>query len=422
MIRLLATIVLLACTAAWSRQPVPTIQPGQAVVVAAPGPVIRLVSGQSYGRITIRPSVPTTIEAIGDGPRPIITDPVQLVDTYGGAGVLTFRGLHFDGKDRDRNLGVVIMDGVNRVVFEDCVFENCKIGLSIDRTGSVGASRVQLLGCVFYNNGAVGAFINGATGVLIDRCVFDYNGWGNSDLTGRPPTQSHGLYIIGCTNVVTKDTLFARSRMNGMRGCGQVVDRCLFLDNGCAIAAGADAMSITNNTVLYSHDPDPASGSLWGVGVDLNGGMGTVISGNLIAHARSLGNVGAFSLHGEWTLVRLVGNTVVGWDVAAGNGAAYSWHGGYGPSMRMNAVTCQPRGVVDHGEKPDGLIDQWGRVLRPDELVDPEADPVKWCAEVLGEPGCSPYQAVQRIVAECVKDRAVIAQCAAWHRQRLKSK
>lgn len=398
--------------------------PGQAVSITAAKSVAKLAAGQTYGRITIRPSVEAVVERVGDGPRPIVTDPVQLLDTYGGTGNLTFRGLHFKGTDLNRSIGVVIMDAVDRVVFEDCIFEGCAVGLTINCTTPPAASRVLLSGCVFRGNGACGAFISNASGVLIDGCTFAFNGWGDGAITGRPPNQSHGIYIIGSFNVTTRDSLFAGNRMNAMRGCGQTVDRCVFIDNACAIAAGLDAERISRNVILWGRDFDPDNGGRWGVGIDLNGGFNTVIEQNLIAHNRGTWNIAAISAHGRYFGVKVLNNTVVGWDYGPGNGTAYNLgFDGYGTNYIDGGVTCQLRGgVAVHGDGQEHWIMRHNRVLGTGGIVDPTADPIKYAEQVLGKPGLTPAEAVGAIVEDAIRDRFSIGRVAAWHRERLKAK
>lgn len=400
--------------------PIPT--PDQPVILSTPGEY-QLASGQTYGRIVSRPTVPCVVRKTLPGPRPIITDPVQLLDLNEGQGRMLFEGLHFRGEDMNRMIGAVAMNGIQDLIFEDCIFEGCAAGLSATRQdGTVAApSRVTVSKSIFRGCGAVGAFFNSIQGLLVEFCIFDENGWGDQTITGRPPDQSHGSYYIGVANSVTRNCLFVRNRMNAMRGCGQVVEDCLFIDNACAVAAGPDAMRIRNNVILWSHDHDPANGGRWGVGIDLNGGFNTQVTGNLIAHNRGTANVAGISAHGRYSGLNFSHNTIVGWDVAPQNGTAFNLgEQGSGVNWRTHNISCPLRGGVEvHGQGQDLWNHVSNRLLVPEQLVDAHADPVKW-AESIGKPGLTDAQAIQAVVDEVEADHHAVSVINGWFRQQFR--
>lgn len=400
--------------------------PGELITVTEPGSAYLLRDGEAFGRILSRPTVPFTVNRTGDGSMPVISHAPQTLDLNEGDGGILIRGVRFVGDDYERHLGAVIMNSVAGVTFEDCIFEGSLAGLTASRQdGTVaGPSRVRLSGCTIRFCGAVGAFFNSVNGLLVENSVIDDNGWGDRAVTNRPPNQCHGIYPIGCQNAIFRNCLFSRNRMNGLRGCGQVVENCIFLDNACGIAAGSDAIAIRNNLIMWGRDFDPANGGTWGVGIDLNDGFNTTVEGNIIAHNRGTGNVAAISVHGRYSGVKLVRNTVVGWDISPGEGTAYNLGGdGYGANYRSHGLTCQTRGGVElHGAGKDDWNHAYNREVAPEQLVDAGADPIKWCDTVLGRPGLSVAQAVEAVVNECERDWHAIGRIMQWHKDRLKTR
>ncbi len=321
----------------------------------------------------------------GDGPRPIFTPPP-------GSGADGFRfnwspsniavlGLHIQAESTGGGSGVSLISssqGNTNILLEDCFITGFKDNINIQGSESHRIRNVIIRRCsvvdAFPNGGAhsQGAFINYVDGLLIEECVFDHNGWRNSDRSDAT-IFNHNLYISSGNsgNAIIRRNIIARASSHGLQlRCGGVIEDNLFLLNPIAAQLGGgdpDANTHTSgvtgrmegNVVLHGVDINASNPRGMGMLCYNIGMQGAVIRGNIVAHNTPATDANAIPLY-LWT--NSYGCGVGNNNLAISNNVFYHWRG---PITILPPVASPP--------SPSAFTSMSGVVFEDNEVQLPTA-------------------------------------------------
>lgn len=285
---------------------------------------------------------PMLLGSYGDGPRPVLLTGAGSAFTSAMCN-LAIVGLHMTPgpgitvSDAVQPLGIVMVTGagpMGDVLIEDCRIEGFFKGIVVDwfqgaRPFNYRVRRSVIADC--YSTGQlhpVGAYFAGVSGLLIEECLFDHNGW-RQDIPGaNPAIFRRNLYVQdNCDSVVLRANIFARSSAEGFQlRSGGVVEDNLCLRNGVSSIFIAGAGLVRNNIVLDSRDLDAANPR--GTGIDASQLTSGSVSGNIVAYRSSpaiaYGLLGiACASQASIGAVGCHDNLVYNWEVGPNAGCAY---------------------------------------------------------------------------------------------------
>ena len=267
-----------------------------------------------WGRSGLSAAYPMIIGAYGNGPRPI----VRPGDNFGfrvmnvPAHHVAIVGIHFQADPKPlapREAGITLLGPASDILIEDCFLEGFSVNISLQ--GFAGPlSDVRIRRCVIVDavnarSYAHGIYADTMTGLLVEECLLDYNGWRDGVF---PKSQfNRNVYIQwDCEDVVFRGNITTRSSSAGASiRSGGIVDDNLCVANPIGIGlgstspkakAGGISGAIRNNVVLHSNDIESwAHGlGLWVSNVTPLNSL--EISRNIIAHEKSTGEGRAINI------------------------------------------------------------------------------------------------------------------------------
>lgn len=301
---------------------------------------------------------PIVIGAYGEeGPRPVLkTGGLEVAfrsDPEANAGNLAIVGIHFYAHSRDPNSpdfkftpdeSVGIRWSGGRLLFEDCVVQSYRLGVSVrgrveggNPTGSLTMRRCQVLDC--YPAGdqpSYGIRVDDMNGVAIEQCVVDFNGWNgylarvSDGRSGARSPRCHNIVVASsCRNVVLRGNIIARGSSHGaMIHAGGVIEGNLFVRNSAALlvgggqepAVGGVSARVVGNVILEAED---IGDSEHGYGIELTNIKAAEVYNNIIAGDRRSAPGGpAVQVTGR------DGGGVGAHNVVVRNNTVYDWQGG----------------------------------------------------------------------------------------------
>ena len=215
----------------------------------------------SYGTATARPLV------IADN-----TPGLRGLDH--AVNYFAFTGMHLQIENRAQGLaptGIRWLAPTDQLLFEDLLIEGFSTNIVVQ--GYFGdISNFQLRRCVVIDafdteTLSQGMYCENVDGMLIEECLFDYNGWKEGLYTQT--IFNHNVYIHAeCSNLTARGNIFSRSSSHGLQARpGGVVENNLFVR--CPV-------SCSFGFVLGGSDP-----TIGGVGGSVHGNV--MLEGNDIA-------------------------------------------------------------------------------------------------------------------------------------------
>ncbi|MBS0197407.1 MAG: hypothetical protein JSR77_11680 [Planctomycetes bacterium] len=296
------------------------------------------------------PTEPALWSSYGTGPRPIVTPtgtwPGMAIMSSGSN--LAIVGLQFTAASGGGASGIVLLVGseaYQNLLIEDCYIEKFKDNINIQgRNGGTNVvSNVKIRRSIIvdaYPPGGAhsqGAYINSVDGLLIEECVFDHNGWKNSDRSDAT-IYNHNLYLgtENSGNTIVRRNIIAQASSHGLQlRAGGTIEGNLFLLNPIATQLGGgdpNAATHTNgvtgtvsgNVVLSGLDINATTPRGWGILAYNIGTAGAVIRDNIVAHNSAPGDTNAMPLY--------IGADTYGGGVGANNmqirgNVFYDWKG-----------------------------------------------------------------------------------------------
>lgn len=286
----------------------------------------------------------------GEGARPIFT-PVP------GSGSPGFRfnwspshvaviGLHIKAEAAGGASGVSLIASnaqLSNILIEDCYIEGFKDNINIQGSSTQTIRNVVIRRCIVVNafpSGTAhsqGAFINRVDGLLIEECLFDHNGWRNTDRTDAT-IFNHNLYIAtgNSPNATIRRNIIARASSHGLQlRCGGIIEDNLFLLNPLsAQLGGGDPAPNTHttgvtgqmigNVVLHATDINASSPRGMGLLCYNIGLQGASVANNIIAHNASATSTNDIPIY-LWT--DSYGCGVGNNNISISGNIIYNWRG-----------------------------------------------------------------------------------------------
>ncbi|HEX8910746.1 MAG TPA: hypothetical protein VF796_00205, partial [Humisphaera sp.] len=332
---------------------------------------------------------PILISAYGVGDRPLIKPGSDVGITIGSVSAksvsnVAIVGLHFYADGRDpraggyvasqdhQGHGIQVISGGSGMLIEDVVVEKFRTNISFvpvyGEMHDVTVRRSVVTDAWSAKYHAEGLFVDGVRGLTVEENVFDHNGW-LEDVPGAGQTVfNHNIYITGRTSdVVVSGNLLANASSHGLQArSGGVITGNLFLNNAIGMSYG-----LVN-----------------GEGVQKEGGVSGVVSGNVFLGGRDIAGSGR-GLGIEIANTRDGGNTVVKENIfskyAGGVLPAISLTSGVGVNqadavglhdvtLRDNVVYQWKQGVVVQGGMSPTAANPWkvmeGVTLAGNQFVD----------------------------------------------------
>ncbi len=266
------------------------------------------------------PTQPLLISYYGDMelPRPLIR--TGMGDGFGqrindGANIALV-GLHFQAHTytgTEGPTGVIVLGPMHDLLIEDCLIEGYASGIVAQAfTGALAnitVRRTVVRDCYSISSHSQGMFADGVSGLTVEECVFDHNGWKQGLAGAEADVFSHNVYILhNNSNVVFRNNLFARASSHGIQArSGGIVEGNLFVRNPIAVllgggdvaAVGGITGTVANNVIIQGNDIN-GSERAWGIEVsNVNPLSGATVLNNLIAGEASGGTGKGIILNGK---------------------------------------------------------------------------------------------------------------------------
>lgn len=268
--------------------------------------------------------------------------------------------------------GVTFLENWDDLLIENCKVEGYPVNLVIQEAVIGRASNIRLRRNVivdaYRTTGAhsQGMFAGAIDNLLIEECVFDYNGWRRGVPGAQANIFNHNMYLHeSSTGVVTRGNITARAAATGiLQRSGGISENNLSLLNPVGIFGGYTERpgvqargAIRNNVILDARDIE--SDAPRGFGIWLGASRDTDVYGNIISHQRAgTGNVNGIAIEGEVVSVAVYQNVVYDWTIGPdANGASLSLNltNARGITITDNKFQ-QPRGgfLVEYAGQPAG--------------------------------------------------------------------
>jgi hypothetical protein len=329
---------------------------------------------QKSGRSKAEPIV---IGAYGNGaarPRVLSGTATRALWLDGAVGVshvavvgIEFFAHTYDGTD-GAQAGILWLGGGGDLLVEDCLIRGYKDNIVINGFGEV-ATDIRLRGSVVVDAWSIvghaqGLYAQEATGILIEGCVFDHNGW----LDGVPGAEktvfNHNIYLqTSCDDAEVRDCLVMNASSHGLQmRCSGVIEDNLFMRNPIAILVGnlgegpPCTATIDGNAVLFANDTAPDKPR--GMGIDMHNIAGAEIVGNLLAQEDSIHEWG----HALY-LQASPGSPV--YDLSFAGNIVHEWRGGLrfaetdidGVTIESNVIQAVENDapIIRHAASPLGI-------------------------------------------------------------------
>jgi len=294
-------------------------------------------TGQSLGNFSKSgrsASEPMVISSYGSGARPFLkTGTSDGMDMFGDASInhVYLVGLHFKAHTftgSQGSTGLFLLANPNDILVEDCMIEGYSDNIVLQNATNFRL-RYSVIADSFSNSShSQGIYAEGVDGLLIEKCVFDHNGW-KEGAGGSPATMyNHNTYINGCSNVVVRGNLFLRASSIGNKynsdssGAFQhlLVENNFYIEGEVGISCGGNSndalrfvdVTIRDNVLMHIGRTQPTNrGLAWYLDVqDWDGGT---IENNLFLHQPLLDNSYGITLAGSTERdVAITGNVFYG--------------------------------------------------------------------------------------------------------------
>ncbi len=214
---------------------------------------------------------------------------------------LVLAGIHFS--PIDRTTGVVIFGPANDILIEDCYIEGHLTNLIIQKeSGAIDDIRVRR--CIIVDSYSTtthssGVYIEESSGILIEECLLDHNGWSEEIVDAEPTIFNHNFYCQSDTadDFVFRRNISARASSHGIQArAGGLVEDNLFVRNPLGIQLGSEDQprpggvtgNVTGNVVLEG--TDISGDKLRGQGIEiynLNPDFETTVDHNILSTVSS---------------------------------------------------------------------------------------------------------------------------------------
>ncbi|HEX6810423.1 MAG TPA: right-handed parallel beta-helix repeat-containing protein [Planctomycetota bacterium] len=171
--------------------------------------------------------------------------------------------------------GISLLAPCKDILVEDCRIERFYTNVRFQGTGH---QHVKLRRSVIADAFTVagerpqGLYAEGASGILIEECVFDHNGWLESVSGAVPSVLRHNVYLQSNTShVVARGNLIARGGSHGLQArSGGVIQDNVFLANSINLLVGHDfptsagvTARVIGNVILDGRNINPNEQRGW---------------------------------------------------------------------------------------------------------------------------------------------------------------
>jgi hypothetical protein len=278
----------------------------------------------SYGDGTTRPLVRT-----GLANRGLWLDGGQVVEHVAFTGI-ELHAHTYIGEEK-AEAGILFLGSGGDVLIEDCLIRGYKDNIVFNGFNG-DLSDIRVRGCVIVDSfskiaHAQGLYAADMSGLLIEGCVFDHNGWSETIAGADPTIFNHNVYIqTTCSDVTVRRNVIMNGSSHGiqLRPGGECTDNVILYNPiGVLAGNGGDApaveVSIRGNVIMYADDITPDKPR--GMGIDLQHVKSGEVEGNVLAHNQSAKPYGhAIKLHS--TPAAPVSDLVIS------SNTIYDWQGG----------------------------------------------------------------------------------------------
>jgi hypothetical protein len=281
---------------------------------------------------------PMVITSYGAGARPFIrSGSGDAMEMFGGTPIahVFIVGLHFQAHTYTGTGGCAafkLLANNDDILVEDCYIEGYSDNLVVQGSNPGDITNFRLRRSIIVDsystaNHSQGIYAENISGLLIEQCLFDHNGWNSGVAGGEETIFNHNMYVqSNCTNVTILGNITAQASSHGLqlRPGGSAIEN-LFLRNSLAMfAAGEDAgppqTVVQNNVVLDGKDID---GAPRGAGIEVFDSRNALVKNNIVAHKPpGVGDQHAFWVEGQHDDIGGVPYVIVFED-----NIAYQWNG-----------------------------------------------------------------------------------------------
>lgn len=340
-----------------------------------------------WSRAGRSPTEPMIVASYGAGSaRPLIRTGSGAGLTRWTAGVryVSLIGLHFQAHlytgTSSYPVGIGWYGGGGDFLIEDCKVEGYRDNLVCHEDGTGNPENIRIRRSVFVDAYVVGPsphsqgmFLGGITGLLVEECVIDQNGW-RSDIPGAIQTVfRHNVYMGANNNgVVFRKNISSRASSHGvqMRSGGLGEDN-LFVRNPISMQFGGGdeprpggVTGVVRGNVIMEGNYLAGQDRGWGIEVENVNSQGVVIEQNVIARGISPNGqaIGLWPAGGE-----------AGMGIAAAtvrNNVIYNWRSGThigapDPGKILDNIVFQNNVIHESENGGYFLINPFGNQLSP---------------------------------------------------------
>jgi hypothetical protein len=314
---------------------------------------------------------PMVVGTFGTGARPLLrTGDAPALRHVGATPLahLAFVGLDFHAHARDPRSpafsstkpvpGIEWLGASKNILFEDLAVRYYKDNFSIQSLAGARPSNVRVRGCVITDAYAVdahaqGLYAAGVSGLLVEGCVFDRNGWNDLVAGAQPTIYNHNIYLLGgenagpCAAPVIRNNVLANASSFGVKLAAnapgtQIAPRVefnLFVRCGNGLEMGsADfgvAGAVVRHNVFTEIGREFAAHGPQSLGIEAISLDGAAIEGNVFAHKGESGGSASVSL----------GSTRPYRAAAVRRNAVFNWHAG---KISISGADAQGVTVIDN--------------------------------------------------------------------------
>jgi len=231
-------------------------------------------------------------------------------------------GLDFYSHTRDPNssdysvseegtTGISFIGGGENILIEDTVVRYFKSGIVVQSFDNKAYKNFELKRSIITDSysktsHSQGMYISGVDGILIEKNVFDHNGW--HETIAPASAYSHNIYMqttnVG-KNIIVKENVIARASSHGVHGrAGGLFENNTFIENSISLQLGyittplaeGTIASARGNVIISGKLMDPSgvhestTTAIWGLFTEKNaidkGGL-VLVENNIIANAKN---------------------------------------------------------------------------------------------------------------------------------------